>query len=121
MSRERELAVALDAVRAAARLCETVRREMVGESMEKKDRSPVTVADFGAQALICRALQAEFPADPVVGEEDAAELRTDEGAPILSKVAGYVSQEVPGATSDETAGWIDHGNGKVSPRYWTLD
>jgi 3'(2'), 5'-bisphosphate nucleotidase len=122
MKYEKELAVALDAVRAAASLCEDVRREMVSEdTFRKKDRSPVTVADYGAQALICRALGQAFPADPVVGEEDAAALRKSEGAEALERVTAYVAKRVPGAGPGEVTDWIDHGNGRVSPRYWTLD
>ena len=69
MSLERELAVATRAVREAARVCEAVRGEMVTPALTKEDRSPVTVADFGAQAVVCRTLGLEFPDDPVVGEE----------------------------------------------------
>ena len=52
--------------RAAAILCEDVRREMVGQSLTKEDRSPVTVADFGAQAIVCRDLARELPNVPRV-------------------------------------------------------
>ncbi|HMB70465.1 MAG TPA: 3'(2'),5'-bisphosphate nucleotidase [bacterium] len=122
MSYEKELAVALDAVRAAASLCEDVRKEMVKEdTFSKKDRSPVTVADYGAQAMICRALGQAFPGDPVVGEEDAAALRKPENAEALERVTGYVAKQLPGSAAAEITDWIDHGNGEVSPRYWTLD
>jgi 3'(2'), 5'-bisphosphate nucleotidase len=118
----KELAVARDAARAAALLCEDVRREMVHEdTFTKKDRSPVTVADFGAQALICRRLGEEFPADPVVGEEDAHELRSPDGADARAKVTAYVGRHTDGADEDSVCRWIDHGNGKVAARYWTLD
>jgi 3'(2'), 5'-bisphosphate nucleotidase len=121
MSRDRELEVAARAVRAASSLCEDVRREMVGEALEKKDRSPVTVADFGAQALICRALAEEFPGDPVVGEEDSAALREPDNAEALARVTRYVARHVDGAADGDVTRWIDHGNGSVSSRYWTLD
>jgi 3'(2'), 5'-bisphosphate nucleotidase len=121
MSYEKELAVALDAVRAAAFLCEDVRREMVGEALEKSDKSPVTVADFGAQALICRALAEAFPRDPVVGEEDAEALRAAEGAEMRARVTSYVSRRSPGARDADVLDWIDHGGAEVSGRYWTLD
>lgn len=117
----RELAVACAAVREATVLCETVRREMVTPALTKEDRSPVTVADFGAQALVCRALLREFPDDPVVGEEDAAALRTDGEVAARDAMARFVARSVPGASVDEALAWIDHGNGAVSPRYWTLD
>ncbi len=49
--------VGLSAVCTAARLCEAVRAEMVigagPGKLDKQDRSPVTIADFGAQALVC--------------------------------------------------------------------
>jgi 3'(2'), 5'-bisphosphate nucleotidase len=121
MSFEKELAVALDAVRAAAHLCEDVRREMVGEALEKSDRSPVTVADFGAQALICRTLAKEFPRDPVVGEEDAKALRAPEGRAMRARVTGFVARRAQGAQDDDVLAWIDHGGADVAQRYWTLD
>ncbi len=121
MPYESEKNIAIQAVQAAAQLCEQVRREIVPEAIEKKDKSPVTVADFGAQALICRALSTAFPQDPVVGEEDAAELRTPEMAERLAQVTQYVQALVPDATTEQVTGWIDHGNGQVGSRYWTLD
>lgn len=121
MPYESERNIAIQAVQAAAQLCEQVRREIVPEAIEKKDKSPVTVADFGAQALICRALSTAFPQDPVVGEEDAADLRTPEMTERLAQVTQYVQAIVPDATPDQVTGWIDHGNGQVGSRYWTLD
>ncbi|KAK1250320.1 hypothetical protein MKX08_010323 [Trichoderma sp. CBMAI-0020] len=43
----------------------------------KDDASPVTLADFGAQALLMAALRGFFPHDGFVGEEDAAVLRAN--------------------------------------------
>ncbi len=121
MAYETEKQLAIAAAIAAAQLCEKVRREIVPEAIEKKDRSPVTIADYGAQALICRALAASFPNDPVVGEEDAAELRQPAMAETLAKVTQYVQAVAPDATPAQVTQWIDHGNGDVGPRYWTLD
>lgn len=42
--------------------------------LTKKDKSPVTVADFSAQALVNMELIRSMPADPVVGEEDSRDL-----------------------------------------------
>ncbi|MCA9751587.1 MAG: 3'(2'),5'-bisphosphate nucleotidase [Gemmatimonadetes bacterium] len=122
MSYAKEMEVAREAARAAALLCEDVRREMVSEdTFTKKDKSPVTVADFGAQALICRRLAREFPKDSVVGEEDAHALRAEGAEDARARVADYVGRQVAGATEEQVCDWIDHGNGQVGPRYWTLD
>ncbi|MEM8544699.1 MAG: inositol monophosphatase family protein, partial [Cyanobacteria bacterium P01_H01_bin.119] len=121
MAYTQEKQVAVEAAIAAAKLCQQVRLTITPEAIEKKDKSPVTIADLGAQALICRALAAAFPNDPVVGEEDAAMLRQPEMAEKLSQVQKYVDAIAPGATADQVIDWIDHGNGQVSDRYWTLD
>lgn len=117
-----ELAVALRAVRAASGLCRAVRGEITPEALAKADRSPVTVADFGSQALICRALAEAFPTDPVIAEEGSAELRLPENAPMADRVLEQVRAIAPGASLDEVLGWIDHGLARdAAERFWTLD
>jgi 3'(2'), 5'-bisphosphate nucleotidase len=117
-----ELAVALDAVREASELCRTVQRGITAEVLAKKDRSPVTVADFGSQALICRRLHESFPHDPVTAEEDAAELIHPEYAAVLQRVVQEVSRIRPEAGAELVCDWINHGcaRGYVD-RFWTLD
>ena len=63
----------------AARLAKKIRQEMLSPALSKEDRSPVTVADFAAQALIGRALFEAFPYDCLVAEEDSGPLATAEG------------------------------------------
>lgn len=118
---EGEKEVAITAVTAAASLCEQVRRERCSLAIEKPDRSPVTIADFGAQAVICQALYQAFPTDAVIGEENSAILRSPEMTEQLAQVTHYVQTQIPSATSESVAAWIDQGNGKVESRYWTLD
>lgn len=126
---EQEKHVAITAVTAAAKLCEQVRREQSSLVITKPDRSPVTVADFGAQAVICRALSEAFPTDAIIGEESSSLLREGELAPgaspaiteHLAQVTKYVQTQVTGATPEAVTDWIDRGNGKVEARYWTLD
>ncbi len=121
MSYEQEKQVAIEAALAAAKLCEKVRTERVPESIEKSDKSPVTVADFGSQAVICRAIAVAFPHDLVIGEENAAELRQPTMANQLAQVTSYVQSVVGDVTSDDVLNWIDRGNSEIGERYWTLD
>ncbi len=116
-----EINFALDAVRKASLLVKKVQAEMVSSALTKGDRSPVTVADFAAQALVAYMLKATFPNDPLVGEEDAGTLRTAEEAETLARVAHFVATFIPTATSDSVADWIDYGNAEPANRYWTLD
>jgi 3'(2'), 5'-bisphosphate nucleotidase len=117
-----ELEVALAAVTRAARLCRNVQGSLAGGAVDKADRSPVTAADFGSQALVCRALEAAFPADPVVGEEGSELLRQPEHAAQLERVRRELAAVEVEATGDEVFAWIDRGAARdYSARFWTLD
>jgi len=118
---KREIETAVAAVRQAANVCRAVQQQLAGTALEKRDRSPVTVADFASQALICRAIHEVFPDDPIVGEEDTDELRSPAHAAILEQVVAHVGGVVPGATTDQVCEWIDYGNGAPAQRFWTLD
>lgn len=121
MSYEKERAEAIAAARAAARLCRMVREELVDPgAVEKSDRSPVTVADFGSQALICHHLVETF-GDQIVGEEDASDLRKPENGPLLASVRDYLARVGLDGSPDDVCDWVDRGNGSVADRYWTLD
>lgn len=117
-----EVRFAIDAVRQATNLVTTVQNEMVSSALEKGDKSPVTVADFAAQALVGKLLKETFPADPLVGEEDSATLREDEDK--MNSVTAFVGSVTEGADIDTVAMWIDHGAAEPPPnkgRFWTLD
>ncbi len=114
---EREIAIA--ATLAAAQLCETVRAEQLANAVDKPDASPVTIADYGSQALICRALAEAFPQDPVVGEEDAMLLQSQ--GDLLGNVVQMVERFIADATEAEVLDWVGRGKGEISNRFWTLD
>jgi 3'(2'), 5'-bisphosphate nucleotidase len=126
---EWEREVAVQAVREAARLCRAVALEISPEVLAKKDRSPVTVADFGSQALVARTLAEAFPDDPIIAEEDSAELRLPENAAILDQVVRHVRAVRAGddrdggeLDADEVCRWIDRGGAsEYRDRFWTLD
>ncbi len=118
-----ELSTGIKAVRAAANVCRAVQANLVtADTLEKKDKSPVTVADFAAQAIVCAHLLGALPNDLMVGEEDSAELRTGEEAGLRASVVKHVADELAGADEAQVLGWIDHGCHDGSEvRYWTLD
>jgi 3'(2'), 5'-bisphosphate nucleotidase len=120
-----ETKLAVEAVREAALLVRRIQREMVGEALSKDDRSPVTVADFAAQALIARRLAEQMPGATLIGEEQADALRLEEGIATLDQVTQFVRTAVPDATPEEVCGLIDRGShpeGTRPPdRFWTLD
>ena len=116
-----ELTVAVDAVRQTSALCRTVQASMGIDVLEKDDRSPVTVADFASQAVICRRLAESFPTDPVVAEEESRALRQDGGEVILGRVRSELKEIGIDASGDEICDWIDRGVSEPGDRFWTLD
>ncbi len=124
MDYEPQRQVAVEAVMKACRLCRSVQAALVSaETMAKKDKSPVTVADFGAQAVVNAALMAAFPHDPVVAEEDAGALREPAAEFIRRKVVRHVQQLLGAVTEADVLRAIDHGTGEGGGRgrHWTLD
>jgi 3'(2'), 5'-bisphosphate nucleotidase len=116
-----EAQFAVDAVREAALLVRRVQGEMVGDALAKDDKSPVTVADFAAQAVVARRLENRFPGAALMGEESAVALRTSAGRSALEQVAQFVRTAVPDATEEEICDWIDRGAAERRATTWTLD
>lgn len=112
---------ALTAVQQAALLAQEIRDEMVSPAITKEDRSPVTVADFAAQAVVGYYLERRFNQLSLVGEENAGVLKTAAGADTLEKITEFVSRIIPGVTPGEVCDYIDRGAGEVEDCYWTLD
>ena len=122
MAYEAELGAGIVAVRAAARVCRSVQQRLASAAaLEKKDKSPVTVADFASQAIVCEHLMRTLPDDVVVGEEGSEELRQGEQAALLDAVVREVATETP-AGAAQVLDWIHRGGATATTdRYWTLD
>lgn len=116
-----ELRFATEAVRKAARLAQQIAQETAVHGIQKSDLSPVTIADFAAQAVVARELREALPNDRLVGEEDSGILHSEEGAPVLSRIVDYTGGLYGTVSPDDVCSWIDHGNGEPNGRFWTLD
>ena len=117
-----EVVTALQAAIKASALCEKIRMDLAaGGTLLKIDRSPVTIADFGSQAMICKMIRQKFPHDAIVAEEDSKELRRPDCSRILDRVTDYVNAFIPNSSSEEVCSWIDLGSNSVTDRFWALD
>jgi 3'(2'), 5'-bisphosphate nucleotidase len=116
----RELQPIIEAVRLACELCRRVQASKAGVS-RKSDASPVTIADYGAQALVCQALARHFPEDGVIAEEGAEAFLTvppaerEQAVRLVGKLLGeQVSEEL-------FLRWLNHGRGGRGDRTWVID
>ncbi|XP_009385075.3 3',5'-bisphosphate nucleotidase AHL [Musa acuminata AAA Group] len=96
--RSRELDVAVRVVQMACSLCQRVQSGLVGRHREqitsKDDDSPVTVADWGVQAVVSWLLSECFGNEnaSIVAEEDAYTLSRKDATTLLESVISVVNE-----------------------------
>ncbi|XP_071736199.1 putative 3'(2'),5'-bisphosphate nucleotidase, mitochondrial [Rutidosis leptorrhynchoides] len=124
----RELRAAVDAVERACRLCVDVKQSLFtsdGRILEKNDQTPVTIADYGVQALISLELGKLFPSIPLVAEEDSAFLRSNDHLvdSVLNVVTDKTSPRDTSLTQADVLEAIDRVGtfGPNPATYWVLD
>ncbi len=123
---ENELKVGLEAVNKAMKISRKIQKELTaGDKLDKSDRSPVTIADFTSQAVICSILNKSFPDIPIVGEEESTDLKKPENSEVLNKINNFLKNEKDIFLSlyqKNILKSIDLGNGKPDNNiFWTLD
>jgi 3'(2'), 5'-bisphosphate nucleotidase len=129
----KELEIALLSVQRATILTKRVFHEKAKGSISKDDKSPVTIGDFGAQALIISAIKAAFPDDEVVGEEESNALKENDDLRKTvwelvkeTRLEDGKSEELLGGaikSEEEMLKVIDFGSsaGGDKGRIWALD
>ena len=124
MHYDTELQVAKTALRQAALLTSGIQKKLLDKDvLEKEDRSPVTVADFGSQALVNRILAESFPLDPMIAEEGSVALREEENQALKARLEEEIGK-LSDLKGEAILKAIDHGRveqGKIPERFWTLD
>jgi 3'(2'), 5'-bisphosphate nucleotidase len=123
MPLETERIVATQAVVKACGLCEMVQSSLSSEgSIVKEDSTPVTVADFGSQALINLELMSSFDY-PVMAEEESSALQSPDNKHIRLKVLEYVSNIYDGLSEEKILAAINNSTyeGGRAGRFWALD
>ena len=132
MAYSKELRTASLAVQRATILTQKVFHDKVKGTVSKDDKSPVTIGDFGAQALIIQAIKHNFPDDGIVGEEESSSLRENQSLIEMiwelvkgSKLESGADEELGGTlqSANEMLAAIDLGNsgGGSTGRFWALD
>lgn len=127
----KELEAAIDAVDRACLLCVDVKRSLFSSKdkiLQKNDQTPVTIADFGVQALVSLELSKLFPSIPLVAEEDSLFLRENNlVSSVVSEVTAKASVGDDRLSDADVLEAIDRG-GKDAytfcnkpATYWVLD
>lgn len=112
----------LQAVRSAAAVCERIQQEDVSAA-EKDDRSPVTIADYGSQAILCRAIQQHYPDDAVIAEENGEDFLANTTPAQRERVRGLVGDALDETVTDkQLVAWMNYARDRdTAGRTWVID
>lgn len=109
------------AVRQAAVLCQQVQDHYLVSS-DKGEHDPVTIADYGAQAILSRAISIHFPDDAILAEEQGgqfmelvAEQQRKEVIRLIGDILGITVTQV------DVVKWLDYGQNREASRMWVID
>lgn len=109
------------AVRRAAALCTTVQKNHLVAN-EKAGAEPVTIADYGSQALVGEVIAREFPFDAVLAEESGAQFLEVVDAAQRAEIVSLISQTLGREVSEaDVVGWLDYGKTATADRIWVID
>jgi len=117
------LEIAIKAVNKACVVTRKVQADLTRiQQLEKNDKSPVTVADFAAQAVVTHVLEGALGKIKLVGEESSGELRLPDQQTLCQSVVKATQTVWAEATIEQVLDAIDLGDHNASgSSYWTLD
>ena len=118
-----QLEAAVKAVGLACRITREIQQKAGGPMhVSKADASPVSIADFAAQAVVNHVLDHDLGGVKIVAEESAAMLREESHKSLADSVLQHVRTVWPEATLPRVLDAIDLGNHDgTSDSYWALD
>lgn len=116
-----DLTPMFQAARQAAALCKNI-QERLSTVASKGGAEPVTIADYGSQALICRAISLAFPDDAVIAEEGGKQfsdlISSEDQQDVVQLVAQVLDMPV---SVEDIVRWLDYGQGYEAARTWVID
>lgn len=125
---QNELNSCIRAVTLASQVTRSLQKkfQFAGEGSLKEDDSPVTIADFSAQALIIDWLSQQYPDDKFIAEEDSGVIKSDDD---VRKRVIQVLESVTGDqwSTERLCETVDKGSfcpdieTKRGSRVWVLD
>ncbi|GIK27779.1 MAG: hypothetical protein DWB44_10815 [Chloroflexi bacterium] len=110
------------AARQAAALCSTVQKRHFVTSQKADNDGPVTIADYGAQALIANAIKLHFPGDAVLAEESGEQfvglVPPEQRAKVVALIGEVLGHRV---SESDVVSWLDYGKDIQADRTWVID
>ena len=119
---QNEKKIAEDAIVSAMTIARRIQGEFSRNDMlTKEDRSPVTIADFAVQAVVCKILADRLGPVAIVGEENSEALKKGENRELLEKVPPSLSTGQERLTPSSLFELIDLARASCGESFWTLD
>ncbi|PJF42578.1 MAG: hypothetical protein CUN55_09840 [Phototrophicales bacterium] len=111
-------------ITAVEQACALTKRIQAAHLMVQHDKkgSPVTIGDYGAQAILGRTLHQHFPNEGVIAEESGQQflelVPPHQRAQVVQLVSETLGETV---TEAQIVQWLDQGRDVQSERVWMID
>jgi 3'(2'), 5'-bisphosphate nucleotidase len=116
-----DLSLLFSAVRQAAELCRRIQHTHFVRN-DKGVNDPVTIADYGSQVILLRAISQLFPEDGILSEEQGEQFMTLLSEAQRLEIAALLRDVLgEGIAIDDIPRWLDHNRGVQTPRMWVVD
>lgn len=116
----------LPALKQAVMLCREVQHRFLYSATKINvvdgGTEPVTMADYGSQAILCKALSELYPDDAILAEEQGDQFLELVSAEGRAQILGLLTTilDIP-VTQEDVVRWLDFGRGKKARRVWAID
>lgn len=120
----RENLIAYEIAKQACLLAKSIQGQFQKrDSLEKRDKTPVTIADYAIQVLITKILQHSFKRDAIIAEETPEALVDPENFPLLQEVQEALRTLFPKIEKREVVDLLRAARRDVKgiDRYWVVD
>lgn len=121
---QEELSIGMRAIKKGSLLARAVAKGLLSEStLEKKDRSPVTIADYGVQTVVMSVVRSALKNAQFVAEEDSSDLQNPSNRHLLEKLEAYVQEQIPELEIASILKILQSGqhSGGTESAFWVLD
>lgn len=100
---QKERQIGISSILKSTILTQKIFKKLIKDQViTKEDKSPVTIGDYGSQALINLLISKHFPQDKIIGEEEIKEIQTESQEQNLNEIQRLINETLQTNLANET-------------------